>query len=145
MAASDTKRVRGLIKQVLQFFCTRCPCQPNATTMRSTAGAIVNPCKIPENYVNPISAQHQTDGRRAGLKIRSSQEGVGSSPTFGTELGSFLSTTGSRHSTPTRQERLETVQHLRKKRQEPVEILPLTGRFPQPEIAGSTPLVPALS
>ena len=24
------------------------------------------------------------DGRRAGLKIRSSQEGVGSSPTFGT-------------------------------------------------------------
>ena len=25
------------------------------------------------------------DGRRAGLKIRSSQEGVGSSPTFGTE------------------------------------------------------------
>ena len=25
------------------------------------------------------------DGRRAGLKIRSSQEGVGSSPTFGTQ------------------------------------------------------------
>ena len=38
--------------------------------MRSTTGAIVNPCKIPENYVNPISAQRQTDGRRAGLKIR---------------------------------------------------------------------------
>ena len=33
------------------------------------------------------------DGRRAGLKIRSSQEGVGSSPTFGTELGYFFSTT----------------------------------------------------
>ena len=33
-------------------------------------------------HVNPTSSQHQADGRRAGLKIRSSQEGVGSSPTF---------------------------------------------------------------
>ena len=71
------------ISDLLQFFCTRCPCQPNATTMRTTAGVIVNPCKIPENYVKSISAQRQTDGRRTGLKIRSSQEGVGSSPTFG--------------------------------------------------------------
>ena len=38
--------------------------------MRTTAGVIVNPCKIPENYVIPISAQYQTDGRRAGLKTR---------------------------------------------------------------------------
>ena len=45
--------------------------------------AIVNLGKIPEINVNPTSAQCQTDGRRAGLKIRSSQEGVGSSPTFG--------------------------------------------------------------
>jgi hypothetical protein len=37
--------------------------------------------------------QRHADGRRAGLKIRSSQEGVGSSPTFGTELGYFFSTT----------------------------------------------------
>ena len=40
--------------------------------------------KTPEINVNPTSAQCQTDGRRAGLKIRSPQEGVGSSPTFGT-------------------------------------------------------------
>jgi hypothetical protein len=77
---------RSLDYSVLQFFCTHCPCQPNATTMRTLAGAIVNPCKIPENYAKSISAQRQTDGRRAGLKIRSSQEGVGSSPTFGTEM-----------------------------------------------------------
>ena len=73
------------IDNLLQFFCTHCPCQPNATTMRTSAGVIVDPCKIPENYANSISAQRQTDGRRAGLKIRSSQEGVGSSPTFGTK------------------------------------------------------------
>jgi hypothetical protein len=77
---------RSLDYSVLQFFCTHCPCQPNATTMRTLAGAIVNPCKIPENYAKSISAQRQTDGRRAGLKIRSPQEGVGSSPTFGTEM-----------------------------------------------------------
>ena len=78
-------RMSILVADLLQFFCTHCPCQPNATTMRTTAGVIVNLCKIPEIYVNPISAQRQTDGRRAGLKIRSSQEGVGSSPTFGTD------------------------------------------------------------
>ena len=52
--------------------------------MRSTAGFIVSLCEIPEIHVNPTSAQYQADGRRTGLKIRSSQEGVGSSPTFGT-------------------------------------------------------------
>ena len=41
---------------LLQFFCTHCPCQPNATTMRTAAGIIVDPSKIPENYVNPSSA-----------------------------------------------------------------------------------------
>ena len=85
IATGDMEPVQaGSMKDLLQFFCTYCPCQPNATTMRTTAGVIVNPCKIPEIYVNPTSAQCQTDGRRAGLKIRSSQEGVGSSPTFGT-------------------------------------------------------------
>jgi hypothetical protein len=37
--------------------------------------------KIAEIFRNPISAQRQADGRRAGLKIRSSQEGVDSFPT----------------------------------------------------------------
>ena len=53
-----------------QLFCTCCPFQPNATTMRTTVGVIVDPCKIPENYAKSISAQRQTNGRRAGLKIR---------------------------------------------------------------------------
>ena len=44
---------------LLHFFCTHCPCQPNATTMRTTARVIVNPCKIPENFVKSISAQHK--------------------------------------------------------------------------------------
>ena len=51
---------------------------------RTSAGVVVNLCKCPENYANSTSAQHQTNGRRTGLKIRSPQEGVGSSPTFGT-------------------------------------------------------------
>ena len=86
LGVSNTWRIVVYIitARFLQFFCTYCPCQPNATTMRKTAGVIVNPRKIPEIYVNPTSAQCQADGRRAGLKIRSSQEGVGSSPTFGT-------------------------------------------------------------
>ncbi len=73
------------VSLALQFFCTYCPCQPNAATMRTTAGAIVNPRKNPEIYVNSVSAQYQTNGRRAGLKIRSSQGDVGSSPTFGSQ------------------------------------------------------------
>jgi hypothetical protein len=74
----------GLIKNLLQFFCTCCPCQPNATTMRSTEPCIVNPCKIPENYVNSTSAQYQTDGGRAGLKSRAvrGRSGRENSPTF---------------------------------------------------------------
>ena len=35
-----------------------------------TPWAIVNLGKIPEIKVNPMSAQRQADGRRAGLKIR---------------------------------------------------------------------------
>ena len=45
--------------------------------MRTKTGAIVDPCNFPEIYVNPTSAQRQTDGRRAGLKIR--WVGVGNS------------------------------------------------------------------
>jgi hypothetical protein len=55
---------------LLQFFCTYWPCQLNATTMRTKTGAIVDPCCFPEIYVNSISAQRQSDGRRAGLRIR---------------------------------------------------------------------------
>jgi hypothetical protein len=40
--------------------------------------------------------QYHEYGRRTGLKIRSSQEGVGSSPAFGIELGYLLSTTRTR-------------------------------------------------
>jgi hypothetical protein len=38
-------------------------------------------------------SQYHGYGRRAGLKIRSPQGGVGSSPTFGTEFVYTLSTT----------------------------------------------------
>jgi tetratricopeptide (TPR) repeat protein len=48
-----------------------------------TPRAIVNPGKTPQIKFNPTSAQRQSDGRRAGLKLRSPQGGVGSSPTFG--------------------------------------------------------------
>ena len=56
--------------------------------IRSIARGIVKPCRVPEQCVNSTSAQYQSNGRRAGLKIRSSQEGVGSSPTFGTKTTS---------------------------------------------------------
>jgi hypothetical protein len=51
--------------------------------MRTKAGVIVNPSKIPENYVKSISVQSQTYGRRAGLKSGPRKGGVGSSPTLG--------------------------------------------------------------
>ena len=44
----------------------------------------VTVCQISNLTVSPTCFQCDGDGRRAGLKIRSSQEGVGSSPTFGT-------------------------------------------------------------
>ncbi len=37
-------------------------------------GPIVDLDKIPEINVKPTSAQYQADGRRAGLKIRSSHD-----------------------------------------------------------------------
>jgi hypothetical protein len=39
--------------------------------------------KTSSSYVTPTCFQCHAHGRRAGLKIRSAQEGVGSSPTFG--------------------------------------------------------------
>jgi hypothetical protein len=50
--------------------------------MRLAPGTVIVFGKIAEIYPNPISAQRQAGGRRAGLKIRSSQKGVDSSPTF---------------------------------------------------------------
>ena len=44
--------------------------------IRSIARGIVKPCRVPEQCVNSTSAQYQSNGRRAGLKIRSSQERV---------------------------------------------------------------------
>jgi hypothetical protein len=58
--------------------------------MRTTAGVIVNPSKIPENYVKPISAQRQTDGRRAGLKIRWGNTRVSSSATLQATYQHFI-------------------------------------------------------
>ena len=92
-ATNDEKPTRTrLIDDLLQFFCTRCPYQPNATTMRTTAGVIVNPCKITETDVIPISALRQMDAD-VQTRIRSSQEGVGSSSTFGADLDHSFSTT----------------------------------------------------
>jgi hypothetical protein len=85
--AFRTRRIRrpSSCSGLLQFFCTRFPRQPNATTMRITAAVIVNLCKTPEINANPASAQRQSDGRRTGLKIRSPEKGVGSSPNSGTK------------------------------------------------------------
>ena len=85
-------------------------------------GSIVTALQSKPLSITATCFQYHEYGRRTGLKIRSSQEGVGSSPTFGTELGSFLSTTRLPRHTPTRQERLAPVQHLPKRRQESVEI-----------------------
>ena len=49
---------------LLQFFCIHCPYQPNATTMRTKTGSIVDPCDFPEIYVisnlSPTSDRWQT-------------------------------------------------------------------------------------
>src|SRR5262245_48734717 len=65
--ASDSSKSDG--KCFLQFFCICCPCQPNATTMRTKTGAIVDLCDFPENNANPTPSQRQSEGRSAGLKI----------------------------------------------------------------------------
>ncbi len=44
---------------------------------------------IVQRMLIQVSEPKWRNGRRAGLKIRSSQEGVGSSPTFGTRVSQF--------------------------------------------------------
>jgi hypothetical protein len=60
--------------RLLPFFCTHCPCEPNATTMRNAPRAIVDLGKTPEINANPASAQRQRESRRAGLKIQTNHE-----------------------------------------------------------------------
>ena len=50
----------------------------------------VTACHTSNLTVNPTCFQRHADGRRAGLKIRSSQEGVGSSPTFGNSVSTRI-------------------------------------------------------
>ncbi len=57
--------------------------QPNAATMHVAHGGIVTLLKPMALSVAPTCFQYHEYGRRTGLKIRSSQEGVGSIPTFG--------------------------------------------------------------
>ena len=54
--------------------------QTNATTMSLAQGGIVRALKTRTFNITATSSQYQVDGRKTGLKIRSSQEGVGSSP-----------------------------------------------------------------
>jgi hypothetical protein len=60
-------------------------CQPNAAPMALAKSGDVTACHKANLTVSPTCFQRHVDGRRTGLKIRSSQEGVGSSPTFGTD------------------------------------------------------------
>ncbi len=57
--------------------------QPNATTISEEQVSIVTGLKTKTLSIAATCFQYHEYGRRTGLKIRSSQEGVGSSPTFG--------------------------------------------------------------
>jgi hypothetical protein len=59
--------------------------QPNAGTIFVRQGSIVTALQSKPLSITATCFQYHEYGRRTGLKIRSSQEGVGSSPTFGTE------------------------------------------------------------
>jgi hypothetical protein len=61
------------------------PMRPQCSWQKS---GDVTACPTSNLTVSPTCFQCHADGRRAGLKIRSSQEGVGSSPTFGTKATS---------------------------------------------------------
>ena len=74
------------------------PCHPNVSTMRKRQSHDVSRSETSPFYVIPTCYQCHAHGRRAGLKIRSSQEGVGSSPTFGTKTTSPLNPGKSRGS-----------------------------------------------
>ena len=58
--------------------------QPNATTISEEQVSIVTGLKTKTLSTTATCFQRHADGRRTGLKIRSLQGGVGSSPTFGT-------------------------------------------------------------
>ena len=62
--------------------------QPNAATMYVRQGSIVTALKSKPLSITATCFQYHEYGRRTGLKIRSPQEGVGSSPTFGTKTTS---------------------------------------------------------
>ena len=57
---------------------------PHAATMRNHQGGDVRALDSQTSSTTATSFQYHEYGRRTGLKIRSSQGGVGSSPTFGT-------------------------------------------------------------
>jgi hypothetical protein len=59
--------------------------QPNAASMYVRQGRIVTDLQSMPLSITATCFQSHEYGRRTGLKIRSSQEGVGSSPTFGTD------------------------------------------------------------
>ncbi len=67
--------------------------QPHAATMRKHQGGDVRALDLQTSSTTATCFQCHDYGRRTGLKIRSSQEGVGSSPTFGAEIDYFFSTT----------------------------------------------------
>ena len=79
---ADNHRHMGYLATIWQQYW---PCHPNATTMSKRCSRDVSSLKTRSFYVIPTCCQCHAHGRRAGLKIRSSQEGVGSSPTFGSK------------------------------------------------------------
>ena len=66
---------------------------PTSRTFWSSASLRASRLREAARIPERVSSCDLANGRRAGLKIRSPQGGVGSSPTFGTELGYFFSTT----------------------------------------------------
>ncbi len=58
--------------------------QPDAAKMRKHRGGVVLALDSQTLSTSATCFECHGNGRRTGLKIRSSQEGVGSSPTFGT-------------------------------------------------------------
>jgi hypothetical protein len=61
------------------------PHQTNATTISEEKASVVTGLKPKPLSIAATCFQYHYYGRRTGLKIRSAQEGVGSSPTFGIE------------------------------------------------------------
>jgi hypothetical protein len=64
--------------------------QPNATTISEEQDSIVTGLNTKTLSIAATCFQYHEYGRRPGLKIRSSQEGVGSSPNFGVDDSSRI-------------------------------------------------------